>query len=399
MEALQEKIKEFTVDGPPSVGQLIALNELAKKEGVKKNELEKLIEAAIADNKEVYEAQRTSIDERPSFERSQEFSFEKSRVDFPERRDLFDRTETQQSSAADTLLFNRPELTFGNVDLDFGSANEKTNLDPEYSSSPTIGIEKEELIELDILEGATVAEEEMSSKETPVELEEQPKTSQLTYDEKIGEIKSALVELNKVILERGYPFTDDEYLNIQNQLYIKHGLSPLRNLSEAIVQQPYFEPIQSVQQPTNTSSTTVQQEFSQSQEEIERQLQIVKQKEEEKYRKKLEEKKLLEKQTKEKATRTTFEISKLISSTIVLAWISAAVSLILFPLIGAIMGIITLSKVKEANQKVIDQNLVLATEDLNKLKTARTLGYIALFLGIGKLIFTFLNYGTIFLNV
>jgi hypothetical protein len=399
MDALQEKIKEYTSDGPPSVGQLIALHELAKKEGVKKNELEKLIDAAVASNKESYEANRTSMDERPSFERSQDFSFEKSRVDFPERRDLFDRTATEQSTAADVLQFNRTELNFGKVDLDFGrvkGAGTQSETTDNNSIVDDKAISHQDATNLGAWESSF---SETIQPEKPIDFASTPPEHQLSYDQKISEIKSSLVELNKVLLERGYPFTDEEYLNIQNQFYTKYGLPALRSLDEAIMQQPYFEPYQSVHQEaasTPPSSVNVKDDYSQSQEEIERQLQIVKQKEEEKFQQKLEEKKLLEKQTKEKATRSTFEISKLIGSTTVLAWIAAAVSFFLFPLIGIIMGIITLSKVKEANQKVTEQRLILATEDVNKLRTARSMGYIAIFIGVGKLIFTFLNYGTIF---
>jgi hypothetical protein len=395
MEALQDKVKEFTRDGPPSVGQLIALNELAKKEGVKKNELDKLIEEAVAANKLVYETQRASIDDRPSFDRPKDVTFEKSRMDFPERRDLFDHQQTKQSTASDELMFNRPELTFGNVELDFSDSKNTASaqqivVDP-LPESETTSIDFRSVSEVDT----------RIDQKQPVEFTSIPLEHQLSYDQKISEIKSALEEINQVIIERGYPFLDEEYLNIQNQLYAKYGLPPLRSIRDSIVQQPHFDQpkIPSYQESTTPiSPASDTHQFAQSQEEIERQLQIVKQKEEEKYKQKLEEKKLVEKQSKETSNRSTFEVSKSIGTIAVLGWIAAGVSILLFPLIGVIMGIVTLSKVKELERKVTTQNLVLAAEDVTKLKTARTIGLIAVFVGAGKLVFLWLNFGTIFQN-
>jgi hypothetical protein len=388
MEALKEKIYEYTLDGPPSVGQLIALQELAKKVGVNKNDLEKLIEEAVASNKVAYEALRTSIDNRPSYERPSDVTFEKSRMDFPERRDLFDRQETKQSTASDELLFNRPELTFGKVELDFGTS--QTTADKFTSDKDSGSILKNEPIGIPVVE----QKEETVDSKHPVK-ETPPENIPLSYDQKIAEIKGALIELNQVIIERGYPFSEEEYLHIQNQLYAKYGLPPLRSLTEAIVHQPTFD-APKIQAPSSPASDV--QAFTQSQEEIERQLKIVKQKEEEKYRQKLEEKKLMDKQSNETANRSTFEVSKSIGSTAVLGWIAAGVSILLFPFIGVIMGIVTISKAKEVEKKVVAQNLVLATEDVNKLKTSRTMGLIAIFVGVGKLIFMLINYGSLYIN-
>ena len=49
MENLINKIKEYTKDGSPGVGRLIELGDLAKTVGVKKSELEKLINNALAE--------------------------------------------------------------------------------------------------------------------------------------------------------------------------------------------------------------------------------------------------------------------------------------------------------------------------------------------------------------
>ena len=48
MQELIDKIKEYTIDGHPGVGQIIELSDIAKKHGVKKTELEKLIVQQLA---------------------------------------------------------------------------------------------------------------------------------------------------------------------------------------------------------------------------------------------------------------------------------------------------------------------------------------------------------------
>ena len=50
---LINKIKEFTQDGPPGVGQRIELADIAKKVGVKRVELDKLIDKTIANKGEL----------------------------------------------------------------------------------------------------------------------------------------------------------------------------------------------------------------------------------------------------------------------------------------------------------------------------------------------------------
>lgn len=142
MEELINKLKEFTQDGPPGVGQRIELSDLAKKVGVKRVELEKLIDKAVANggnvmtpsvaelnklSEEVPEEEKSEerVFERPTNERSRMTEYE--RPDLDSARESFEKElKIRQQLEQDKLYevapeIEQPDVVFPELNVTFGN--------------------------------------------------------------------------------------------------------------------------------------------------------------------------------------------------------------------------------------------------------------------------------------
>ncbi|CAG5076929.1 DUF4190 domain-containing protein [Parvicella tangerina] len=119
MQELVDKIKEFTIDGSPSVGQWIQLGELAKKSGVKKFEMEKMVAEALKkkvattvseESKEIVpenlDSEENLIDITDPFEYKREATFNRPNLEFD--RDKFER-EMMSRRVQEDKMFDRDE--------------------------------------------------------------------------------------------------------------------------------------------------------------------------------------------------------------------------------------------------------------------------------------------------
>ncbi len=160
MEELINKIKEFTQDGPPGVGQRIELADLAKKVGVKRVELEKLIDKTIAEKENlgnlnetsqiteepvVQEKVTDSLFDRPAEERFRMAEYERpdmdaARVSFEKELNLRQQLE-EEKLAASSIEFEKPDIVFPELDVTFG------NEEPKDDSPKMEEIEVPEIIQ------------------------------------------------------------------------------------------------------------------------------------------------------------------------------------------------------------------------------------------------------------
>ncbi len=186
MEILLNKIKEYTIDGSPGVGQLIELQDIAKKEKVTRATLEKMIDQAIEANKKVdlssnhiAESKNNSNEEveeinpiTPKFDvGSQETFVPFERPNLESARDSFDKEmlarqekETQNIEQKSQLFENREEVVFPELNVSF--ENEKVEKKEIFENEmPELPNPKEELPEI-------VQQKELTSDFETVELEQ-----------------------------------------------------------------------------------------------------------------------------------------------------------------------------------------------------------------------------------
>lgn len=192
MQELLDKIKEFTIDGSPSVGQWIELGDLAKKHGIAKTEMEKMVSKALekpAMPKPEFVEDKENIRNEYSFDRDREYvrpDLELSRANF--EREMLERRER------DALMFNRdeessipeieqPEVTFPELNVDF----DQTKI-PSFEESvpPKIELEQEELIKpIESVQIPPNQEEivtpEINQEEFKIELEEP--TTEMVFED------------------------------------------------------------------------------------------------------------------------------------------------------------------------------------------------------------------------
>lgn len=128
MQELLNKITEFTKDGSPTVGQWIELTDLAKKSGLKKSEMEKMVEESLAKNKEIKEDIIQEKQELTDYSKSEKFSYQRQenfeRPDFTEERDSFElemlqRRDQETKSEDNKITFNQPEVVFPELNVEF----------------------------------------------------------------------------------------------------------------------------------------------------------------------------------------------------------------------------------------------------------------------------------------
>jgi len=231
METLINKIKEFTQDGPPGVGQLIELNDLAKKVGIKKSELEKLItEANFAKNRKepVTENEETEIEDISSsdfdpdpvrnFDRPAAQNYEMptyERPDLDSARDSFEaEMKLRQESEKDKLesntpTFDQPEVVFPELNVTFGD-KEKEEMQPDKP-------------DMEHLEMPEIVQEDFKSEfETPVmetqeihinkPVFEEPKSTPKPTENTITfepQVEETTIENNEEELEDDFTFTEN----------------------------------------------------------------------------------------------------------------------------------------------------------------------------------------------
>lgn len=169
MEELINKVKEFTQDGPPGVGQRIELGDLAKKAGVKRTELEKLIDKAIVNRGSLLspsvaaDAQELQIKEERLenrlFDRPVEESFRVTEYERPDmdaarvsfEKELILRKQQEQEKVderADEI--EQPEVVFPKLDVTFGREESKEEV-------------KEEVPKVEDIEVPEIVQEELKS--------------------------------------------------------------------------------------------------------------------------------------------------------------------------------------------------------------------------------------------
>lgn len=152
MQELVDKIQEFTRDGSPSVGQWIELGDLSKKYGVRKFEMEKMVEEAL--KREIPPSQELKIDEKsgsaensnekygdsfkynrsPSFERDNVFdrpNFELNRDKFEE--EMLNRRvqENRMFEREATPEIDQPEVVFPELKVEFDGPIEQVDFKEE----------------------------------------------------------------------------------------------------------------------------------------------------------------------------------------------------------------------------------------------------------------------------
>jgi len=134
MENLVEKINDHTASGPPSVSELIELQELARKLKVPRATLEKMITEAVASRPEkessISNNQSSTIE--PSYERP----------DYDAARNSFDtemnqRREAESIPEREEIEFNRPDIVFPTMEDPFAKKDE--GVEPEIIEEGSVG--------------------------------------------------------------------------------------------------------------------------------------------------------------------------------------------------------------------------------------------------------------------
>lgn len=214
MQQLVEKIKEFTKDGSPSVGQWIELTDLAKKAGVKKTEMERMVEDVLTNLKE---GKEESIQEDQEIkEVSPEIGFEFprpeqfDRPDPDEMRNAFEkemlerRQKEERKLEADVPEFERPEITFPELEVTFN----KVDFPEPPTSKPIEEVEQPAKVELNVtppkVEKSIIPE--MPSEVPPIKPKEEETyldLSQSSFDQQASSFESKVEQEDvfKYILE------------------------------------------------------------------------------------------------------------------------------------------------------------------------------------------------------
>jgi hypothetical protein len=464
MENLLQKIKEYTAQGSPSVGQLIELNDLAKKVGVKRNELDKLITQYVAEQKQDDFQRNPIIQNRTDYSDSTR-NAETQRPIFEDRRAIFERKEDENrnfdSSSFGTSTFEKKVVSYEETNRNFENANKTSVKNTHYPDSKER--EKEVIDEQNKTKNATLTVEQklanvatelhlavnarkiqglkayteneffeltniirqkyglhklqkpiMVEEIEEIEIEEAPtiqavvfdahldddlkvdafefeepvlNDSKLSYDQKIGEIKKEIQRINASNFFNGYAIKIEEYIALHNQLFEKHGLPKIKRIEECIVPLPEVDVTKSTQTKNPTQQYEQTSSYSQSKEEIERQLNIVKKKEAEKqaeFEKKERQKKQLEElNNKEKAKQI---LTNDIKGSRVMAFVALGLSLFIVAIAGVILGGITLIRLGEQNKKLTNIGANQDKSIMSILNTARTVAIFAFIVGLFQLI-------------
>ncbi len=139
MQELLDKISEVTKDGSPSVGQWIELGDLAKKVGVKKVEMEKMVEETLANKSELKSVENPQPEEEREKTPSgfgRDISFD--RPNFDQTRDQF-QDEMMKRREQEDRMFERPEeveieqpeIVFPELKVSFDKPEEEPILEQE----------------------------------------------------------------------------------------------------------------------------------------------------------------------------------------------------------------------------------------------------------------------------
>lgn len=464
MEELLQKIKEHTSQGSPSVGQLIELNDLAKKAGVKRNELEKLITESVAKQKLDDFERKSPLSSSTDFTDSSR-TIEPQRPVFEDRRDIFERKIEEDrnfdSSSFGTSTFEKKEVSYDEINKNFENASKTGVKSSHYPDSKER--EKELLEEKNKQQNAALTVEQklaLVSKElqlavnarkiqglpayteqqffdltnifrkkyglhkleepiivekeepivqkeeeetTPIQVElneemeaetiniQQPskKEAELSYDKKIGEIKKELQNINASNFFNNYAVKAEEYIALHNTLFEKYGLPKIKSLEECIIPLPELSISKnfSPKKETKTPPTQEKSNYTQSQEEIERQLNIVKKKEAEKQAE-FEKKERIKKQLEELNTleRSRQMVINDLKSTRVMAFVALGLSLFIVPIAGVILGGITMIRLGEFKKKLQDVGLAQNKETETIFNVARFVSIGAFAIGAFKML-------------
>jgi hypothetical protein len=464
MENLLQKIKEYTAQGSPSVGQLIELNDLAKKVGVKRNELDKLIIQHVAEQKQDDFQRNHIIQNRTDYSDSTR-NLETQRPIFEDRRAFFERKEDENrnfdASSFGTSTFEKKEVSYEETNRNFENANKTSVKNTHYPDSKerekevieeqnktknaALTVEQklanvttelhlavnarkiqglrayteneffeltnvirqkynlhtlqkpimvEEIEEIEIEEAPTIQPVEFDAhldedlKIDAFEFEEPVlNESKLSYDQKIGEIKKEIQRINASNFFNGYAIKIEEYIALHNQLFEKHGLHKIKRIEECIVPLPEVDVTKSPQTKNPTQQYEQTSSYSQSKEEIERQLNIVKKKEAEKqaeFEKKERQKKQLEElNNKEKAKQI---LTNDIKGSRVMAFVALGLSLFIVAIAGIILGGITLIRLGEQKKKLTDIGANQDKSITSILNIARTVAIFAFIVGLFQML-------------
>lgn len=124
MEQLVEKINNHTASGPPSVSELIELQELARDLKIPRSTLEKMIAEAISLNsvKEVKSVVRDLSVDEPSYER---LNYDSARNSFD--AEMNQRRETESIPERKEIEFNRPEIVFPKMEDPFSDRKKEVD--------------------------------------------------------------------------------------------------------------------------------------------------------------------------------------------------------------------------------------------------------------------------------
>jgi hypothetical protein len=459
MENLLQKIKEYTANGSPSVGQLIELNDLGKKVGIKRNDLDKLISEHVAAQKQDDFARKPVIT-APTDYRDASRNLENQRPIFEDRREFFERKEEENrnfdSNSFGTSTFEKKEVSFEETNRNFENANKTGVKNTNYPDSkereaeinkahnqttPLLTIEEKIALvskELQLavnarrIQGlAAYTEKEFFEitnqirqkyglhklkesiaeiKKEAVEIEEAPtikavvfdehldddlkvdsfefdeplkKETPVSYDQIMGIIKKEILSINASNFYNGYKVTKEEYVALHNTFFEKYGLQKIYRIEECVV--PFPEVTQEVPKTEKKEEPVSNTNYTQSKEEVARQLEILRKKEVEKQaelEKKVRQKKLLEEMDAKIKTKTL--LLNELKATRILAFVSLGLSVLISGIAGVILGGITLIRLGELQKKIRTSEVSGNTETTQLLNTIRWVGVVAFAIGAVK---------------
>jgi len=461
MENLLQKIKEYTANGSPSVGQLIELNDLGKKVGIKRNELDKLISEHVAAQKQDDFARKPVIT-APTDYRDANRNLETQRPIFEDRREFFERKEEENrnfdSNSFGTSTFEKKEVSFEETNRNFENANKTGVKNTNYPDSkereaeinqahnkttPQLTIEEKiafvsKELQLAVnarrIQGlAAYTEKEFFEitnhirqkyglhklkeplveveKET-VEIEEAPpikavvfdehlddelkvdafeydeplkKETPVSYDQIMAIIKKEIQSINASNFYNGYKATKEEYVALHNSFFEKYGLQKIYRIEECVV--PFPEVTQEVPKTEKKEEPVTNTNYTQSKEEVARQLEILRKKEAEKQadlEKKVRLKKISEElEVKRKSKEAILNDLK---STRILAFVALGLSAFFIAIAGVVLGGITLIRLTELQKKIKNAELSGNKETEQLFNTIRWVSIAAFVIGMFKLL-------------
>jgi len=225
MEALINKVKEYTADGPPGVGQLIELQDIAKTYKVTRAALEKLISESLVSPKEektvsnatVTQEEIISDDKTPEIvpERKEVSTIEidrsattYERPDLESARNSFDREmfarqelETEKIEAQAIDFENREEIVFPELNVSFGNESETEEKEKKESydyQMPELPNPKESLPEI-IQQKEIINEFETIAVDNP-SISFEPQNNDFNID-KPEDVKQAIQNIEGITFE------------------------------------------------------------------------------------------------------------------------------------------------------------------------------------------------------